>query len=320
MKTITKLLLSLAAAALIAPQAMAQAKKPTLMVMPTMVWCVNNGYYTTSNLQGREKKLPDYERAVQESAELINVTTKIGELMAERGFPMKDLSSVIADIDRTNVENEMTTSRRSGAALDDTPLERIKNRAKADIVVELQWNINQTGPKRSVTYTLRGLDAYTNKQIAASQGTGAPSFSAETPVLLEEAVLANMDNFLTQLQSHFDDMFANGREVSLNIRLFNNGAVSSLTDEFNGDELQEIIENWVSDNTVSHRYNLSDAGDTSMQFEQVRIPLYRENGRPMDTREFANQLRKYLAKPPYNIVSKVELKGLGRAELLIGDK
>lgn len=30
------------------------------------------------------------------------------------------------------------------------------NRAKADILIEVVWNINTMGPKRSVTYTLRG--------------------------------------------------------------------------------------------------------------------------------------------------------------------
>ena len=53
----------------------------------------------------------------------------------------------------------------------DKPYEQLLNRAKADILIELVWKMNVTGPKRSVTYTLRGLDAYTNKQIAAASGT-----------------------------------------------------------------------------------------------------------------------------------------------------
>ena len=53
------------------------------------------------------------------------------------------------------------------------------NRAKADILIEVVWNINRRGPKRSVTYTLRGVEAYTNKQVAATQGTGEPSMAAD---------------------------------------------------------------------------------------------------------------------------------------------
>lgn len=297
-----------------------QAKKPTLMVMPADVWCSENGYMTTYNQQGKKTSIPDYERAYQESSDLYNVTTKIGEMMAERGFPLKDMSSMIKDINRSNLEDEMTVSSTSGAVLAETPLERLMSRAKADIVVELSWKINSTGPKKSVTYNMRGIDAYTNKQVAAAQGTGAPSFSAEIPVMLEEAVLANMDNFLSQLQSHFDDLANNGREVAVNVRIFDNGSGLSFETEYQGTELTDIIDEWMADNTVNHRYNLTDAGETRLAFEQVRIPLYRENGMPMDTRHFATNLRKMLSKAPYNIPVKIVTKGLGRVDLILGEK
>lgn len=297
-----------------------QAKKPTIMVMPSEVWCFENGYSSVSEHQGRQVRTPDYERACQENSDLLNVTTKIGELMAERGFPLKDMSAAIRDVNRSSVEDEMTVSSTSGAVLAETPLERLMSRAKADIIVELTWKITTVGPKRSVTYSLRGLDAYTNKQVAAAQGTGPQSFSAEIPVLLEEAVLANMDNFMAQLQAHFDDLVENGREVVVNVRVFDNGSGLSLEDEFGGEELADVIDAWMADNTVSHRYNLTDAGETHMAFEQVRIPLYRQNGMPMDTRHFANSLRKYLNKAPYNIPSKVMTKGLGRVDLILGEK
>lgn len=298
---------------------MSQAKKPTIMVAPAEVWCVENGFTQTFDNQGKRVKTPNYEQAYQESADLLNVTTKIGELMAERGFPLKDMHSTIRDVNRSEAEDAVTTSR-SGNTLAETPLEKLLARAKADILVEVTWKLNSMGPKNSVTYTLRGIDAYTNKQVAAAQGTGAQSFSAEPVVLIEEAVLAHMDNFMSQLQKHFDDLAVNGREIVMNVRIFDNGSGLAFSDEYGGSELTDVIDDWMSDNTVKHRYNLSDAGDTRMSFEQVRIPLYRENGRPMDTRNFASGLRKFLAAPPYNIPSKIVTKGLGRVELILGEK
>ncbi len=307
-------------AAMATVSAWSQAKKPTLMVVPSTVWCTNNGYVSTFEHQGKTTTVPDYERALNENADLINVITKIGELMTDRGFPLKDLSASVSSINRSMAEDEMIVSRESGATLAQTAYERLKNVAKADIILELRWTVNATGPKQSVTYTLRGLDAYSNKQIAASTGTGPASFSAEVPVLLEEAVLANMDQFTSQLQAHFDDMVENGREVVVNIRVFDNGSGLSLEDEYGGEELIDIIDTWMNDNTVNHRYNLSDASDYTMRFEQVRIPLYRENGSPMDTRAFVNQLRKYLGRAPYNITAKLTSTSLGRADLILGEK
>lgn len=297
-----------------------QAKKPTLMVVPGDTWCSANGYMIETNNQGRVSAIPDYERALRENMDLANAITKVNELMAERGFPLKDLASIIKTINQNAAEDEMTVSRTSGATLAETPLDRLYNRAKADIIIELVWKVNQMGPKSSVTYALKGVDAYTNKQVAAAEGTGAQSFTAEIPVLIEEAALEKMDGFVAQLQDHFDDMLENGREIILNVRVFDNGSGLSLEDEYDGEELTDIIDLWMSQNTVNHRYNLSDATESALHFEQVRIPMYRENGMAMDARAFSNTLRKYLGKAPFNIPCKILTKGLGRADVVLGEK
>ena len=298
----------------------AQAKKPTIMVIPADVWCANNGYMQSYETQGVKTDVPDYKAALQNDMDLVNVITKIGELMAERGFPLKDLSSTIRSMEQSSAENEMLTSSTSGAMLAETPYEKVVNRAKADILVEVTWKINETGPRRSVTYTLRGLDAYTNKQVAAATGTGDPSLAAETPVLLEEAVLNNMDNFTSQLQAHFDDLMTNGREVTLEVLVFDNGSGLNLESEFDGEMLTDIIDNWMYDNTQEHRYNLSDATENHMLLEQVRIPLYTDRGRPMAPRAFANNRRRFLRAAPYSVECKLLTKGLGKAILVVGEK
>ena len=40
----------------------------------------------------------------------------------------------------------------------------------------------------------------------------------------------------------------------------------------------------------------------------------------MDARAFVTQLRKFLQKEPYNITSKVIIRGLGEAVLVLGEK
>lgn len=299
---------------------LSQAKKPTIMVVPAQPWCEKHGYMQRAEVQGEIINVPDYERAIQQDMELYNIITKIGELMSDRGFPLKDLSSSVRNLRQNTAEDEMTTSRTGGSTLSESPLDRLLARAKADILVEVMWDINQTGPKRSVTYTLKGVDAYTQKQVAAASGTGNPSFSSETPVLLEEAVIDKMDNFTSQLQDHFLDMLENGREIILTVRIFNNGTGLSFEEEYDGEELTDIIDNWVGQNTVNHRYSLEDASENIIHFEQVRIPLYRDNGTAADARWFSGQLRKFLQKQPFNITSKILTKGLGRADLILGEK
>lgn len=300
--------------------AFAQVKKPTIMVIPAEAWCANNGYMLSYEAQGVKTDVPDYKKALQNDINLFNVITKISELMAERGFPLKDFSSTIKSIEQSSAENQMLTSSTSGASLAETPYEQLGNMAKADIMVELLWTINVVGPKRSVTYTLSGKDAYTNKPVASTTGTGAPSLAAEIPVLLEEAVLNKMDNFTSQLQAHFDDLLTNGREVNVEVLVFNNGSGKNLETEFDGEMLSDIIDEWMYNNTQEHRYNISVATENRMLLERVHIPLYRDNGMPMDTRSFANNLRRFLRAAPYNVECKLLTKGLGKAILVIGEK
>lgn len=296
-----------------------QAKKPTLMVVPSDNWCYQNNYMNMYDNQGTQVRVPDYVEALQADPDLLNVISKINILMTDRGFPLKNLESEIKDISSTDAEMSMLQGKTSGAEISESPIDALRRRAKADIIMQVTWKVNQTGPKRSVTYNLQGLDAYSNKQVAGAQGTGTPSFSAEVPVLLEEAVMSHMDNFSDQLQKHFEDLLANGREVSININVFGSSPVD-LESEFDGEELSEIIDNWMADNTVNGRYSLTDATENYMKFEQVRIPVYDERGRAMDTNRFARDLRSFLTKAPYNIEVKLMNQGLGRATLVLGEK
>lgn len=313
-------LLLLLMSALLTNGIFAQAKKPTLMVVPSDVWCSTNGYMTEYDNQGNIMNVPDYQTALQTNMDLKLAIAKINDLMAERGFPLKDLEQQIKLINQQNAEMNMTTSS-NGNALAESPIDRLLRTAKADIILELTWNVVRQGPKYSLTFILEGKDSYTGKSIGGANGTSAPSFSAELPVLLEEAVVAHLDNFNHRLQTYFEDLFANGREVSFEVRVFaDNEAGINLESEFDGYELAEIIDDWMALNTVEGRFSKLGSSENYVQYEQVRIPLYKANGVAMDTESFARQLRSVLRKEPYNIPVKVLNRGLGKTILVLGEK
>lgn len=294
-----------------------QAKKPTIMVIPSDAWCDKNGAMQEFDNQGTMVKLPNYKKALLDP-DLLLVIGKINTLMSERGFPLKDLGATMKSIDQENAEINITTSK-TGTSVTESPLDKLKKTAKADIIIQLTYNINVTGPKKSISYNMQGLDAYTDKQVAGSQGTGEPSFSAELPVLLQEAVLANLDNFNSQLQKHFDDMFANGREITIRIKKFDTWN-KDLEDEINGNTIGEVIEAYLKKNCVNTRFSISDQTENMMFIEQARIPLYDATGKAIDARAFVRGLQKYLWATPYNFPSKLTVKGLGQASLVLGEK
>ena len=306
--------------ALVALVASAQIKKPELMVIPSDVWCISNGYYTEVENMGTTVKVPNYKQALQENVGLKLAIAKLNDLMAERQFPLKSLEQEIKNLEQRRMEDNLTTSK-AGNDLAESPLDEVARTAKCDIILELTWDVKDFGPKHSLSYILEGRDAYTSKSIGAASGTGAPSFTADVDVLLEEAIVANMDNFINRLLDHFTEMQTIGREITLDIKVFaNNAAGIDLETEFGDDELLDVINNWLQLNTVQGRFTMPYASENVANFTQVRIPVYDERGRAVDANGFAKGLAKMLKKEPYNIPSKVLVKGLGRAVIILGEK
>lgn len=298
--------------------AFCQAKKPSIMVVPSDNWCINQGFYTESDIYGTVRKIPNYRQALQESSDLLLVISKINELMSSRGFPLKNLESSLKTLESDAAEDAMLMSK-GGGMLNESPIDALKKVAKADIWMQMTWSINAVGPKRSITFNLQGLDAYTDKQVAGASGTGNQSFTAELPILLEEAVLNYLDGFNSQLQSHFDDIFENGREITLVVKTWDTWDYDLETEDFGDDELGYLIEDWVADNTVEGRFSTETATEYMMKFEQVRIPLFNEKGRAIDARRWGKGLSNYL-RDDFEIVSKVMTRGLGQVQLVLGEK
>jgi hypothetical protein len=310
----------LLASLLLVPQLLfAQAKKPTLMILPSDNWCEQRYFMTEFDNQGTKQKVPNYKQVFQEDTEIGQVISKIGSLMIDRGFPLKDAEQEIKAIETRAAEDNMTNSSTSGASIAESPLDKLKNKAKADIIIQIWWKVNKTDQGKSVSFILEAFDAYTSKRIASSTGNGSTNNTDIVPVLLQNAILNNIDPFAAQLQKHFDDMMVNGREIILTVKRWNNWD-KNLETEIAGEEITDHITNWMQKNTVNGRFANSDATENVLKFDQVRIPLYDANNKAIDARLFAKGLQKYFKAEPYNFEVKLMTRGLGEAILILGEK
>lgn len=288
------------------------------MILPSDNWC-NQRYFTQKfDNQGTTVSVPDYQRAFVEDIELPQVISKVGGVLTSMGYSLKDAEQEIKSLGVKQAEDNVLSSKTSGASIAETPLDILKRRMKSDIVIQLWWNITKDPAGKIVSFTLEAFDAYTNKRIATSTGNSKPSMEI-IPVALEMAVKENVKEFDKQLDKWYADQKKNGREIALTVRCWDNWE-NDLETEYNGEELTDCIQQWMRNNTVKAAFNLSDGTESFAQFEQVRIPLKDDKGRAMDARAFATSLRKYLAKPPYSITSKVVVRSLGEAILILGEK
>lgn len=313
-KTISKVVFTTVLLTAIPMLSVAQTeKKPTLMILPSDHWCAMRYYTTSFNNQGTKVTVPDYQAAFMQDTELNPVISKVGGMLTDLGYSVKDAEQSIKTLNTRQAEDNVTVSKSAGAQLAESPLDVLKRRIKSDIVIQLSWEMSRSGK----TFTLEAFDAYTSKRIATASGTMTEKGTiVET---LEAAVQQSIKPFDKQMDTWYADQRKNGREIALTVRCWDNWE-NDLETEYDGEELTDCIQEWMRKNTVNEAFNLSDGTETFAQFEQVRIPMFDDKDRAMDARAFATALRKHLQKAPYNITSKVIVRGLGEAVIVLGEK
>ncbi len=293
------------------------AKKPTLMIVPSDNWCAQRYFTQTFENQGQQVRVSDYKTAFQEDTELGGVISKLGELLTGLGYSLKDCEQELKAIETRTAEDHVTMSNTSGAMLVESYIDQLKRHAKSDIIIQIGWQVHKEDKGKSVTFILEAFDAYTSKRIATSSVISEPS-NESIPKILETALKIQIASFDKQLIRYFKNLNEEGREIILTIRCWDNWN-NNLETEYCENELLDCIDNWLHDNTVNGAYNLTDHTETWAQFEQVRIPLFDDKGKAMDARAFATNLRKYLQKQ-YDVTSKVMVRGLGEAIIVLGEK
>lgn len=313
-KTISKVVFTTVLLTAIPMLSVAQtAKKPTLMILPSDHWCAMRYYTTSFDNQGTKVTVPDYQAAFMQDTELNPVISKVGGMLTKLGYSVKDAEQSIKTLNVRQAEDNVMVSKTTGAQLAESPLDVLKRRIKSDIVIQLSWEMSRSGK----TFTLEAFDAYTSKRIATASGTMTEKGTiVET---LEAAVQQSIKPFDKQMDTWYADQRKNGREIALTVRCWDNWE-NDLETEYDGEELTDCIQEWMRKNTVNEAFNLSDGTETFAQFEQVRIPMFDDKDRAMDARAFATALRKHLQKAPYNITSKVIVRGLGEAVIVLGEK
>ena len=89
-------LLFVTALALLSTALFSQARKPVIMVIPSDAYCVREGYVMTyDDGNGSTQSAPDYSKAFISDENLRLAVSELSKIMADRGFPLKDLEQTL---------------------------------------------------------------------------------------------------------------------------------------------------------------------------------------------------------------------------------
>lgn len=295
-----------------------KAMKPIIMVVPEKAWCINQGF-----VKDDDPKSPDYEKALLNN-DVLNVITKMGGIMQERGYPLKNLQSALDQLKNESAMDLALVSKADGEIVEDE-FDQLTRVAQTDILVNIAFTRTTYGPRNMVEFRVTSIDAATSKQIGGETGRSSAS-GAPISALLEESVLGFIDNFTGSIQRHFEDLVANGREGSVIFKIANDCPLTFESEvNLNGDtgELNEVIDYWMNEHTVNGSFTQNGKTRNRLSYEQVRFPLFGKGkfgGKPkaINMDGFIKPITQFLSQ--FGLSVSTTPVGIGKAYVVLGGK
>lgn len=287
---------------------------PTLMVFPSDAMLQRMGFLKEIQNQGTISYQRDYQQAFIKNPEIKFAIAVIQEEFAKVGFALEDMEQQLKQISNNNAMDEMSDYARDNRA-------ELLNTVRPDYIIELDYDLNTEAKSRnlnkSLNYSIRGLDVYTNKAIASITKANAGVDKKENDVasIIKDDLPVSLQEFRQQITNHYADLLANGIEITLRVVTSNTSDVN-IDDDCGDQELNERINNWLKDNTINQSFKMSKNTSTEMFFTNVRIYANTEDGKKYTAYDFSGELSKALKKG-CGLKTRNRTQSLGDALVLI---
>ena len=312
MKKILILLVSM-----VSLEVMAQtAQKPVVMVVPEKAWCIQQGYT-------KDGSTVDYSKALLNN-DVLNAVTRMGAIMADRGFPLKMLSATLDEL-KNEAALDMVMQSKSDGEITEDNLDQLLRVANADIVVNIAFNHLNVGPRTQLEFRVTGVDAATQKSIIGNVGRSSAS-TAPISALVDESVSGFMDSFASQLMRHFQNTLSKGREGTIIFKIASDcpkNFESEVTLNGETGELADAIDYWLAEHAVNDNFTQLAKSRSRLAYEQVRFPLYGKGKfggrqRGINAEGFIKPIGQFLSQ--FGLSISTTPIGIGKVYVILGGR
>lgn len=290
-----------------------QTQKPTMLVLPSDQLMQRFGCIRTEVSLGKQLQVRDYNSYLLTDPDAKFIIASIQSAFIEFGYPLNDLEQTLKSINDQEMVDEVSGIKKDSKTI-------LLTNARPDIILELDYDMTTDRSSRdyskSLTYTLRAIDAFSNKVVATIQAAGVKNAKGNTATMMGEAIQKNSKDFTKQINKHFDDLIANGRDITMRVMIDANESFTMSDESIYGDTYADFILDYMKVNTLMGTYNLQRNTDTEMYFANVRIKTLNDNGTQYSAYDFARELSKALNKE-CGVKSKNVTQGLGDAMIII---
>ncbi|MBO7054659.1 MAG: hypothetical protein J6W37_04680 [Bacteroidales bacterium] len=291
-----------------------EQQKPKLMVLPSDKLLQRWKMLKQENAQGKTILVRDFNGYLLKDQNSTYVISAIQRAFVDYGFPLDDLEQTIKQITDQDILDDVDEIQKDAKTI-------LLTTAKPDIILELDYELRDNMASRnmdkSLTFTLRALDAFTNQVVGTIQETEFGKGSGSGPEkLMEDAIKKDGNEFTGQINKHFANIVANGRNITVRVTL-EKGVSFKMDDEcLDGDSYTDFIIDYMKTNTYKGAYTLTRNTSTELYFTNVKIPTLNSDGTQFSAYDFARALSKALNKG-CGTKSKNKTQGLGDALISI---
>jgi hypothetical protein len=271
-----------------------QQALPTIMVLPSDNLLEEYNSLKTQTIDGRKFVLRDYQQYLLANNDNQQILSTVQGAFVDMNYPLNDLEQTLKQLNTQEATDMVDNLEKDSKTL-------LLATAQPDIILELDYknkmdlashNVNS----RQLSYTLRAIDAYTNKVVATINESGVENSNVvETMQKSLEEILPKLSGDITK---YFSDILTRGREVTVRVAVEKGSNIKLSDENVEGDTYSDWIVDYMNTHTTKGAYKLQRNTDNELYFVNVRIRLLNEDGTQHSvydwTREFRSAIRKNL--------------------------
>lgn len=287
-----------------------QQALPTVMVLPNDNLLEEYNALQTKTYDGRKFILRDYQEYLLANNDNQQILSTIQGVFADLNYPLNDLEQTLKQLstqEATDIADDLEKDSKT----------QLLTTAQPDIILELDYknkmdlashNVNS----RQLSYTLRAIDAYTNKVVATINDSGIENSNViET---MKKSIANKIPKLTEDITKYFSDILYRGREVTIRVAVEKGSNVKLSDENVEGDTYSDWIIDYLKTHTIKGAYKLQRNSDNEIYFVNVRIALLNEDGTQHSVYDWAREFRTAIHK---NLGVKATNKAQGLGEILI---
>lgn len=283
---------------------------PTIMVLPSDNLLEEYSALKTQTIDGRKFVLRDYQQYLLANNDNQQILSTVQGAFVDMNYPLNDLEQTLKQLNTQEATDMADNLEKDSKTL-------LLATAQPDIILELEYknkmdlashNVNS----RQLSYTLRALDAYTNKVVATVNETGIENSNAVDA--LQKSLNEKLPKLSEDIIKYFSDILYRGREVTVRVAVEKGSNVKLSDENVEGDTYSDWIVDYLNTHTIKGAYKMQRNSDNEIYFVNVRIKLLNEDGTQNSVYNWAREFRSAIRK---NLGVKATNKAQGLGEILI---